>query len=130
MGRPRKWSSDAERKAAQRRGDPELDPAEDPLTPGEREFLEANVQKGTENLKVRVPDNVDIAPVRSGLPPLRKPENPPDLEEYVADAVEAARIVASARYSDEAWVESAVSSAERYARWRHAGYVAGEIVSL
>ena len=127
MGRPRKWSSDAERMAAQRRGDPEIpevrgsgeiDPDEDPLTPGERELLTASVQKGIE------------IPEVARLHTLPIPENPPDLEQYVAEAVAAARISASARYSDKTWIESAVSSAERYARWRHAGYVAGEISGL
>jgi len=128
MARQKKWNSEAERLAAYRkrsvpevRGSGELDPDEDPLTPGEREFLVASVQKGTENL---------IVPNTPGLPMLPIPENPPDLEVYVAEAVAAARVSASARYSDAAWVESAVSSAERYARWRHAGYAAGEISGL
>ena len=129
MARQKKWNSEAERLAAYRkrqapeipevRGSGELDPDEDPLTPGEREFLAASVQKGT-----------DIPDVAARLPTLPIPENPPDLEVYVAEAVAAARISAGARYSDAGWVESAVSSAERYARWRHAGYVAGEISGL
>ena len=128
MARQKKWNSEAERLAAYRkrqapeipevRGSGELDPDEDPLTPGERELLTASVQKGIE------------IPEVARLPTLPIPENPPDLEQYVAEAVAAARISASARYSDKAWIESAVSSAERYARWRHAGYVAGEISGL
>ena len=123
MARPKKYNSEAEKQAAYRERQasrtPGIDPDEDPLTPGEREFLVASVQKGT-----------DIPDVAARLPTLPIPENPPDLEQYVAEAVAAARISASARYSDAGWVESAVSSAERYARWRHAGYVAGEISGL
>ena len=136
MARQKKWNSEAEKQAAYRAR--KVDPDEDPLDPGEREFLAANVQRGTASVKLRLPDGTDIVPVRSGLPPLPEPVNPPDLELYVADAVRAARIAAEGRkygpdtkeFDRDEWIESAVRSAERYARWRHAGYLAREITSL
>ena len=111
MGRPRKWASDADRKRAQR-GD-ETEP-------------------------------VDIAVINEGpsvLQPFPKNRPAPDLEIYVAEAREAARITAEAMALrrtgnperselDKVDIEDRVKKAESYARWRWQGYRDGEIVSL
>lgn len=55
----------------------------------------------------------------------------PTLEEYIAQHVSAVmREMANGLKEAEHKDENRVARAERYARWRHAGYLAGEITSL
>lgn len=120
MGRPRKWSSDAERKAAQR-GNGEL--PED--VPGSR-------------------DEIESPELEPGPPALRAfplNRNAPSLERYVAEAIEGARIEAVRQLARKGFggmsasdseidIESRIAKAESYARWRWHGYRDGEIASL
>jgi hypothetical protein len=103
MGRPRKWASDAERKAAERSG---AEP---------------------EELEPRLPE----LPVGRAAPPV---------EEYVALQLAITRAELAARRdrggrerpADAADIDEAgrLARTEAYARYRHAGFVAGEIASL
>lgn len=126
MARQKKWSSEAERQAAYRQRKtgttPEPPDDQDPLDPGERELLAATVKRGSE-----IPERVHT----SSLPALPKDRPAPPAEEYVAAAGRDARKAAEGRkYPNDEWIASVLAAAERYARWRHAGYVAGEIKSL
>lgn len=112
MGRPRKWGSDAERMAAAR-------------------------GNGAE------PEDVEpVLPVVTSDELQRRAASAPDLEEYVAREVAITRrqlelaaagsSAARARPADAAEVDDAgrLERTEKYARWRYAGYLAGEIDRL
>ena len=125
MGRPRKWESDAERMRALRNGREELEPGEAEL----------------------VVEAIVVEPQPRALAPFPRNRAAPPLEQYVAEAREAARIVgegiakrklpsastsngnvASPMASED--TEARVAKAEAYARWRWQGYADGEIASL
>lgn len=153
MGRPRKWGSDAERMQVRR----------------EREALVAGDYSGLEQGQAVAPVNVEPsseppepggvviagvkltpaseieAPQEELLPVLPVNRPAPELEAYVAEAREGARIVAeqkpkrllrvgqSVRERDQEYlqdIEDRVAKAEAYARWRWHGYQAGEVASL
>lgn len=128
MGRPRKWADEAARKRATRNGSEAYpESVDDPESPSDPEPLAA----------------ASASPEPQGLPEIPKGRPAPALELYLADAREGARIEGErkwdrigptespsdrkARVDD---IASRVRKAEEYARWRHAGYVAGEIASL
>lgn len=90
------------------------------------------VQKGTKGLRRRMPDAPDIAEPEIGLPEIPKGRRALPIEQYVAEAVRGARLVGelAATKSDDEDVDARVAAAEAYARWRHAAYLAGQVVSL
>ena len=104
MGRPRKWGSDAERMAAVRAA-----------------------QNGV------VTDEPEMV-----MPELPAGRAAPPIEEYVAEQLGLTRrdVTVRARNRTEGEgllvidLEARLAKTEKYARWRHKGYVAGEIVSL
>lgn len=90
------------------------------------------VQKGTKGLRRRIPDAPDIAEPEIVLPELPQGRRALPLEDYVAEAVRGARAVgelALTKSNDED-IDARVRAAEEYARWRHAAYLAGQVVSL
>jgi hypothetical protein len=67
------------------------------------------------------------------IPALPEGRPAPELEVYVASQLDAARAEIAAWEPGTKNVldpEARLARAERYARWRHAGYVAGEITGL
>jgi hypothetical protein len=120
MGRPRKWASDAERKAALRANP---DPTEDPLDPGERELLAA-ITPGP-------PVVEDVLP-GTNLPRFKRNRPAPPLEQYVAASVGDVKVlVATGKLTNPVYLgEDRLARAERYARWRWQAYRDGEIASL
>jgi hypothetical protein len=100
-------------------------------------FAKAKVKGGTAEIEVAEPGELPV------LPPGRAA---PALEQYVAEAVEAARVVAEQgfkRLGDMREPENQkelnerkrdmalrLELAEKYARWRWRGYVDGEVTSL
>ena len=120
MGRPRKWASDAERKAALRANP---DPTEGPLDPGERELLAA-ITPGP-------PVVEDVLP-GTNLPRFRRNRPAPPLEQYVAASVGDVKVlVATGKLTNPVYLgEDRLARAERYARWRWQAYRDGEIASL
>lgn len=108
----------------------------------EKDLLARKVFRGSDLIeppKPKIPDASDIVEPDSGVLPRFALNRPgPPLETYVAEAVLAARHYQSARkfgpdtkdFDRKQWIEDAVVSAEKYARWRWQGYQDGEIASL
>lgn len=121
-------------------------------TPAERQAAYRE-RKRLESLGLTVPADIAVGAALADLAgegdelPVKLPEIPvgrpaPPLEEYVAEAIRGAHLVADEkerRHPPESQAERKdyedargfrVKKAEEYARWRHAGYVAGEVGSL
>ena len=145
MARQKKWASEAERKAAYRArrdavealGDDD-EGAPEAARPTARELAVA--ERGRlEALGVKPPPAIAVeaayADLAGGeLPALPAGRNAPPVEEYVAHQLAITRrelelrgVLARDAVDDGA---GRLERTESYARWRHAGFVAGEIASL
>ncbi len=140
MGRPRKWESEADRRRAEgllrsASTTEEALAAVEGLEAADGVALAAGLGP-EETLVVPTPGVSPLAPF-----PRNRPA--PPLEEYVEEARVGARAAALKRWETirppddpklridpREDVELRVQRAEEYARWRHAGYLAGEIAKL
>jgi hypothetical protein len=145
MARQKKWASEAERLAAYRARKAEVEAlgddgegAPEAARASAREL--ALAERGRlEGLGLKPPPAVAVeaayADLASGeLPALPAGRNAPPLEEYVAhqlaitkSELELRGVLGRDAVDD---VAGRLERTERYARWRHAGFVAGEIASL
>lgn len=108
MGRPRKWTSDAERMAASREEDKLEESAAQDLDEEalKKRFGYAPSENRTAAERQAVADKI-----------LKKTSRIPSEEEYVAQALRLPNLIDR-------------DGAERYARWRYRAWLAGEVANL
>lgn len=148
VGRPRKWANEAERKAAQRgsKTAPEEPAKTAPPAPGQAPVAGADEESLEElfaggNGAPRAQELPDAGAGEKVPAPGTGGEKVPDagtglasrpappVEEYVAGelAITRAQLELRPDLDDHA---GRLERTEKYARWRHAGYLAGEVSSL
>lgn len=153
MGRPRKWESDAERKKALRNASTTEEALEAVEGMDVREGVALAAGLGPEDVQLpavsaaeaaaTVSALVEPTPGVTPLTPFPRNRPAPPVEAYVREARVGARVAAVKRWETirpsgdpklridpKEDIELRVQRAEDYARWRHAGYLAGEIAKL